>query len=114
MPTRTLWAAPAARAALPQVMATRAAQQALTNGRVVLVSDRGTGLTELGVVCAPEEGGGGSGGKRGAQRGGGGSGFGGLGASAATGEELGAHRGRMHEELGGVGLPVAARCFRLA
>lgn len=62
---------------LLQVMSTRAAQQALTNGRVVLVTDRATGLTEVGVVCAPEEGGGGGGGgKRGAQRGGGSSGFG--------------------------------------
>lgn len=53
-----------------QVMSTRAAQQALSNGRVVLVTDRATGLTELGVVCAPEEGGGGGagGGKRAPQR----------------------------------------------
>eukprot|EP00887_Chlorella_sp_A99_P001266 scaffold14.g1266.t1 len=52
-----------------RVMASRGAQQALGGGRVVLVRDAATGVTELGVVCEAEASGGGSGGRRPQQRG---------------------------------------------
>jgi antiviral helicase SKI2 len=45
-----------------QVAGSRGAQQALTNGRVVLVEDERTGVTEVGVVVDSKEGGGGGGG----------------------------------------------------